>query len=163
MAKVGARGVGRPGSPMGLTRPVVMAAALALVDREGLEALSLRRLGAELGVEAMTVHYHAGGKEGLLDGVVEAVLAEVVVPPLVAGELWTDRLHAFACACRTALLGHPHALSLVAVRPWQERGPRLSEASVGNAAPWRPWSCYCLAHRAGPERLYRGPSFDGEL
>jgi AcrR family transcriptional regulator len=92
-----------------------------LVDRDGIEGLSLRRLGSDLGVEAMTVHYHTGGKEGLLDGVVEGVLGELEMPPAVPGMSWPDRLREFALAYRTALLRHPRALPLVATRPPRTR------------------------------------------
>jgi AcrR family transcriptional regulator len=56
-----------------LSRERVLASALALVDREGLSALSMRRLGAELGVEAMALYRYAPNKDALLDGLVEAL------------------------------------------------------------------------------------------
>src|SRR4051812_47064186 len=60
-----------------LSRERVLAAALALVDREGLSALSMRRLGAELGVEAMALYRYAASKDALLDGLVEALYLEL--------------------------------------------------------------------------------------
>ncbi|RST10312.1 TetR/AcrR family transcriptional regulator [Streptomyces sp. WAC05374] len=71
-----------------LSRELVLATALALVDREGLSALSMRRLAAELGVEAMALYRYAAGKDALLDGLVEAVFTEfldTVAEPPVAG------------------------------------------------------------------------------
>ncbi|NUU22067.1 MAG: TetR family transcriptional regulator [Streptomycetaceae bacterium] len=59
-----------------LSREAVLAAALDVVDREGLEALSMRRLAADLGVEPMALYHHASSKEGLLDGLVERVFDE---------------------------------------------------------------------------------------
>ncbi|MFJ4948215.1 TetR/AcrR family transcriptional regulator [Streptomyces sp. NPDC088760] len=60
-----------------LSRPVVLAAAVALVDREGPAVLTMRRLAAELGVEPMALYRYTVGKEGLLDGLVESFFAEV--------------------------------------------------------------------------------------
>ncbi|MFF9132678.1 MULTISPECIES: TetR/AcrR family transcriptional regulator [unclassified Streptomyces] len=60
-----------------LSRERVLATALELVDREGLSALSMRRLGAELGVEAMALYRYAEGKDALLDGLVEAMHLEL--------------------------------------------------------------------------------------
>ena len=58
-----------------LSREVLVATALEIADREGLEALSMRRLGAELGVDATAAYRHLPGKKDLLAGVVESVLA----------------------------------------------------------------------------------------
>lgn len=66
------------GQRAGLTRQAVLEAALRLVDQEGLKALSMRRLGAELGVEAMTLYHHVPNKTALLDGMIEQVVAEAV-------------------------------------------------------------------------------------
>src|SRR5262249_31540034 len=55
--------------------------ALRLIDADGLERLSMRRLGAELGVEGMAIYHHFGNKAELLDGVLELLLEELEVPP----------------------------------------------------------------------------------
>ena len=60
-----------------LTRQRVLDAAVRVVDGEGLGALTMRRLGRELGVEAMSLYRHVPSKEALLDGVVETVLGEL--------------------------------------------------------------------------------------
>ena len=60
-----------------LSRERVLATAVALVDSEGIQALTMRRLAAVLGVEAMSLYYHLPAKEALLDGVVETVLNEI--------------------------------------------------------------------------------------
>ena len=64
-----------PATP--LTRERIVATALELVDREGPAALSMRRLGAELGVDPMAVYYHVPNKAALLDAIVEAVMAKI--------------------------------------------------------------------------------------
>jgi AcrR family transcriptional regulator len=57
-----------------LSRDLVLETAISLVDHEGLGALSMRRLGQELGVEAMSLYHHVANKEALLDGMVDAVV-----------------------------------------------------------------------------------------
>ena len=61
-----------------LTRERVLRAAVALADERGIEALTMRNLGQELGVEAMSLYNHVANKEAILDGVVEVVIGEVV-------------------------------------------------------------------------------------
>ncbi len=75
-----------------LTRARVLEAAVDLADREGIDAVSMRRLGQELGVEAMSLYTHIRGKEDLLDGMVDAVVAEI--PIRVAGPDWRTTLRA---------------------------------------------------------------------
>ena len=98
-----------------LTRPRIVAAALALIDNEGLPALNMRRLGASLDVKAMALYKHFTGKEAMLDGIVEAVLA----PLAEAGDAddWREGFRETFVALRALLLAHPNALPLVASRP----------------------------------------------
>lgn len=98
-----------------LTRDRVLRAAVEVVDREGLEALSMRRLGQELGVEAMSLYRYVPSKADLLDGIHEAILAEVVVPR--GARDWRKTARGYARAFRSALVAHPNALSLFATRP----------------------------------------------
>ncbi|MFG1947070.1 TetR/AcrR family transcriptional regulator [Nonomuraea sp. NPDC048826] len=104
------------GQRAGLTRSAILEAALALADREGLKALSMRRLGAELGVEAMTLYHHVPGKDALLDGLVEQLLTRVA-PPVFESGSWRDGLRGYADALLAALLAHPHLIPLVVTRP----------------------------------------------
>jgi AcrR family transcriptional regulator len=101
----------------GLSRERVLRAALALVDREGLEAVSMRRVGEELGVEAMSLYNHVANKAAMLDGVLEAVLAEMAPSPAPAAAGWRGALLSRAVALRAALRAHPNALPLFATRP----------------------------------------------
>jgi len=118
-----------------LTRERIVQAALDIVDREGLEGLSMRRLGAELGVDASTIYYHVPNKSALYDLVMDAVLsamsetwyAETVAP--------RERALAGARAFRDALLAHPRALPLVAGRPLRtEVSLRPAELLLGTLA-----------------------------
>jgi TetR/AcrR family transcriptional regulator, tetracycline repressor protein len=99
----------------GLTRDEVLGAAVKLVDEEGLESLSMRRLGQALGVEAMSLYNHVKSKEDLLDGVHGAILGGVKPPPRRGP--WTARARALAHAVRDALRAHPRALVLFGTRP----------------------------------------------
>ncbi len=125
----------------GLSRERVLDAALDLVDREGVAALTMRKLGAELGVEAMTLYHHVGNKGELLDALVGRVVrrAAMGLPPGGAtpssaregraaaadsgagagagGGDWTGWARAFAVGLRAELLRHPGVLPLVATRP----------------------------------------------
>jgi AcrR family transcriptional regulator len=109
-----------------LSRERVLASALELVDREGLSALSMRRLGAELGVEAMALYRYAASKDALLDGLVEALYLELeerlrAEPEPEAADAtavpdWRAGLHRIARATYDACLAHPQAVPLLATR-----------------------------------------------
>lgn len=106
---------------MALTRDQVLGAAVALADAEGLEAVTMRRLAGALGVEAMSLYHHVRGKEALLDGVVEVVMAEVAA---AVAELelpqptrdWQGDLRATILAARDVLLRHPWVPGLMESR-----------------------------------------------
>ncbi|MGW5644998.1 TetR/AcrR family transcriptional regulator C-terminal domain-containing protein [Saccharopolyspora sp. NPDC003752] len=120
------------GQRAGLTRRAVLEAAMALADREGLKALSMRRLGAELDVEAMTLYHHVSSKDALLDGLVEQLLAEAVPPRIESGS-WQAGLRAYAHSLLAALLAHPNAIPLVVSRPAvTERNLRIMEDALGS-------------------------------
>lgn len=101
----------------GLTREAIVKEALRIVDSEGLKALSMRRLGAELEVDPMAVYYHIPNKSALLDALVEAVMDEIDVSIDDPSRSVEERLVAAAHAYREALLAHPNAISVVVVRP----------------------------------------------
>jgi len=97
-----------------LTPERVVAAALRLVDRDGVEALSMRRLGGALRVEAMSLYKHVPDKSALLDGMVARVLAEIV--PADPSTAWDARLRHVANEFRRVALAHPHVFPLLATR-----------------------------------------------
>ena len=95
-----------------------MRAALEIVDRDGLAALSMRRLGAGLGVDPMAIYYHLPNKAALYDAIVEAVMAEIDPgggPAPSAAPL--EQLRHMARSYRDALLAHPNAIPVAATRP----------------------------------------------
>jgi AcrR family transcriptional regulator len=96
-----------------MNREQVLRAAVALADEAGIEALSMRRLGQTLGVEAMSLYNHVPGKEALLDGMVDAVFAEIELP---AGQDWKKALRQRAVSMRAALARHRWAIGLMESR-----------------------------------------------
>ena len=90
-----------------LTRERILEAGVALADRSGLDNLSMRKLGQELGVDAMAIYRHIKGKDDLLDGVAEVVIGEIERPP--AGGNWIQDLRGIVMAARTVMLRHPWA------------------------------------------------------
>ena len=99
-----------------LTRQRVLEATLHLIDREGLEGFSMRKLGALLGVEAMSLYNHFDSKRALFDGVIELLILQAPYPEKPDAtpheELW-----AVAHAFRDILRAHPRVLPLVATTP----------------------------------------------
>ncbi|MET9518179.1 TetR family transcriptional regulator [Streptomyces sp. NPDC002994] len=119
-------GGGRRASDRGrygrLNRERVLATALEVVDRDGLSALSMRKLGAELGVEAMALYRYAPSKDALLDGLVEAFWQELhqelnQAPGTTTDPAqWRRELHRIALATHRVALRHPHVVPLLATR-----------------------------------------------
>jgi AcrR family transcriptional regulator len=97
-----------------LTRDRVLQAAVALADAEGPQALSMRRLGRSLGVEAMSLYNHVAGKDDLLDGIVQYVLGEMDVP--APGEEWREAIRKRARSAREVFARHPWAMGLLESR-----------------------------------------------
>jgi len=98
-----------------LTREAVLAAALALIDEDGLEALSMRRVGEALGVEAMSLYRYVPNKAALLDGVYERILGDM--RPRGKAKDWAAHVREQARALRAAFAEHPNAIALFASRP----------------------------------------------
>ena len=87
-----------------LTRERVLRAALKLADQGGLDALSMRKLGQDLGVEAMALYYHFANKDEVIDGIVDIVFAEIHLP--IAGAPWKGEMRRRAISVRDTLLRH---------------------------------------------------------
>ncbi|WP_084700789.1 TetR/AcrR family transcriptional regulator C-terminal domain-containing protein [Streptacidiphilus anmyonensis] len=98
-----------------LTRERMLACALEIVDRDGIEKLSMRGLARALGRDPMSLYRHAENKAALLDGVAETVLAELTVDP--ADPDWTAQLRSVAHQFRRIALTHPHVVPLLVTRP----------------------------------------------
>src|SRR5215203_4397100 len=157
-----------PGAGRGaLDRRRVLGAAIEFIDRQGLHALTMRRLGAHLGVEAMALYRYVPGRENLLDGVVESVIDELYGDPdviLAASHGWQDYLQRLAHGVRRIALAHPEVFPLIASRPpaapWVRpplRSLRLVESFLDTlhdggfsdqaaVAAYRAYSSFLLGH-----------------
>ena len=91
-----------------------MRAAIALADSSGIESLSMRKLGRDLGVEAMSLYNHVANKDDILDGIVDLVFGEIALPS--GGGDWKPAMRGRATSAHEALLRHPWAPSLMQSR-----------------------------------------------
>jgi len=97
-----------------LTRERVLLVAIARADQGGIDSLSMRKLGQELGVEAMAIYYYFANKDELLDGIVDLVYAEIELPPV--GSEWRPAMRQRAISVREALARHRWAIGLMESR-----------------------------------------------
>jgi AcrR family transcriptional regulator len=97
-----------------LTRDRVLQVAVELADRGGIEALSMRKLGQELGVDAMALYRHVRNKDDMLDGLVEVIVGQIDHPE--PGDGWKASLRAQAMAARSVMLQHPWARQVLEQR-----------------------------------------------
>lgn len=121
----------RPRTPI-LTKPGIRAAALALIDRHGLEKLSMRRLAQELDVQAASLYSHYPTKEALLTDVADEVTSGVDVSCLASGD-WREGLGAWARSYRAVLVAHPHLIPVIASGPGR-REEALRRADIIHGA-----------------------------
>ena len=152
----------RPAQP--LSRARVLEAALDLADAEGLKAVTMRMLAAELGVEAMSIYHHLPGKEGLLDGLVESLIAQIerelaeqqkagASPAPGATETgtvvpdWRDAVRRRCLTARDVMVRHPWGPALITSRPSIPPAAYLYYESLLAAMVGGGLS-YHLAHRA---------------
>ena len=99
----------RPRIP--LTRERVLNAAIAIADRDGIELLSMRRIGKELGVEAMSLYNHVANKEDILNGMVEVVMSEIELPSEAVG--WRQAMRRRSISAYRMLSQHGWASVLI--------------------------------------------------
>ncbi|MBI4261258.1 MAG: TetR/AcrR family transcriptional regulator [Actinobacteria bacterium] len=118
----GAPSEGRPP----LSRERIVTAALALADREGLDALTMRRLAADLGVAPMAPYTHVRSKEELLSAMFDAVIGSMDLPEGDGGD-WSEELRSLGRSFRRAMLAHPGAVPLCVNEP--PMGPRALRAA----------------------------------
>lgn len=114
------RGEAAPSRHRPLDRALILDAAVRFIDEQGLPGLTMRRLGEALGVEAMALYRYVAGKDELLDGVVDVLVAgmrtdvDVLERPR---DGWQDFVQRLAHGVRRVALSHPKAFPLVASRP----------------------------------------------
>ncbi|MFE0426934.1 TetR/AcrR family transcriptional regulator [Streptomyces sp. NPDC058953] len=132
----------RPRKPL-LSRDRIVAAAGALVDAEGLEAVSTRRLAAELGVSGPSLYNHFRTKDEILEAVADAVSAQVDLSMFDPGDTrdWRTALYDWGLSYRAALRAHPHIVPVLARGPGRRpAGLRVADAVFGAMvrAGWPP-------------------------
>jgi AcrR family transcriptional regulator len=88
---------------------------MRFADENGIDALSMRKLGDALGVEAMSLYNHVANKDDIIDGIVDLAMDEIELPP--AGEEWEAAIRRFALSARDTFVRHPWACKLVMSRP----------------------------------------------
>ncbi len=104
----------------GLSRRVIVDAAISYVDQYGMKDLTMRQLGGVLGVEAMAIYHHVNGREDLLESIVDHLVAGVRVPPrepIGPSDGWQAFLQHVAHGVRSVAVDHPNLFPLVAARP----------------------------------------------
>ncbi|MFE6130095.1 TetR/AcrR family transcriptional regulator C-terminal domain-containing protein [Streptomyces sp. NPDC056437] len=104
-----------------LSRERIIESALRIIDDEGVEALSMRRIAAALGVQAMSLYNHVGGKADVLDGVTEYITTDMHITRH-SRDSWEDGIRSVAHAFRRASLRHPRAGELVLTRQLNSPG-----------------------------------------
>jgi TetR/AcrR family transcriptional regulator, tetracycline repressor protein len=107
--------VGRRAGQPPLTRERILAAALRLIDHAGLEALSMRRLGAELDVDPMAIYYHLPDKEAVVRGVIAQVFDEMPLPATTGA--WHERVREWARTYHTLARAHPNLVLRIVSDP----------------------------------------------
>ncbi|WP_211265467.1 TetR/AcrR family transcriptional regulator [Actinacidiphila oryziradicis] len=130
----------RPRKPL-LSRERIVSAALALVDAEGLQSVSTRRLAAELGVSGPSLYNHFATKDEILDAVADTVVAQVDLSMFDGGPDWRAALLGWGRSYRAALTAHPHIVPFLAQGPGRRpAGLRMADAVFGGmtAAGWPP-------------------------
>lgn len=113
-----------------LTRDDVLRTATTLADAAGLDSLTMRKLGTELGVEAMSLYHHVANKDDLLDGMIDRVYSEIELP--TAEDDWRSAMRRRAVSTREVLGRHPWATALLDSR--STPGPatlRYHDATLG--------------------------------
>jgi AcrR family transcriptional regulator len=98
-----------------VTRDRAVQVAIRLADAGGLEFLSMRKLAQELGVEAMSLYYHVKNKDDLIDGMVDVVFGEIMLPS--PGDEWKTAMRERAESARAVLARHPWAIALMRSTP----------------------------------------------
>jgi AcrR family transcriptional regulator len=112
--------VARPKTPL-LSRRGIAEAALELIDLEGLEALTMRRLGRRLGVEGASLYHHVASRDDLLDEITAVIDEGIDVPSTDGHGDWRHALADFARSYRRAFARHPHVIAPIMRRPVRTR------------------------------------------
>jgi AcrR family transcriptional regulator len=105
-----------PERPIGLSRDSIVGAAIMIGDSDGLEAVSIRRVAAELGARPMSLYTYIASKDDLLALMANEIVAEVIVPGQLPGD-WREALRAIARRSHATFVAHPWVLAISGRRP----------------------------------------------
>ncbi|MFE0150818.1 TetR/AcrR family transcriptional regulator [Nonomuraea sp. NPDC059007] len=119
----------QPKKSPALTRELIVATAIRVLDAEGLEALSMRRLGAELGTAATAFYRHVASKDELIELVVDQIYAEIEIPESGDPADWRTPTLACAHSLRAAILRHPWSAQLFGAAGLSYLGPNTMETT----------------------------------
>jgi AcrR family transcriptional regulator len=117
----------RPWAYGELTVADVVASAMSLIERDGIEKLTMRRLAEELGMSSMVTYYYVPSKEALLDLVIDEVYGRIEVPGPEYGD-WKARLSRFFSDARVELYRYPGLIQVIHSRPMTASGKQLAAA-----------------------------------
>jgi len=113
-----------------LDRERIVAEAVALLDAEGLEHVTLRKLATRLGVQAPTLYWHIPNKAALITAIAEEILTPLPASAIDATERWQDWLIGFAVGLRRALLAHPDGARIISIAQMSRNMAALSELAM---------------------------------
>jgi AcrR family transcriptional regulator len=139
--------VARTSDGIPLSRERILTAAVAVADTAGLGEVTMRRVAAELGVEAMSLYHHVSGKEDLLDGVVTTLIGEITASAEQSDGDWREHVRRRCLGAREVMLRHPWAPALLSTRTTVPPAVYLHYEAL-LAAMVDGGLSYALAHRA---------------
>jgi AcrR family transcriptional regulator len=124
--------VARPTIPL-LSRELIVETALGIIDAGGVDALSMRRLAAKLGVRSPSIYHHFAGKDEILEAIVDRINGAIDLEG--AGPGWEEALTGYAYQLRDLLIEHPHVVEFLALRPvTKDAGLRIYEHLISTLA-----------------------------
>lgn len=100
-----------------LTKPEILVVALRIIDGEGVDALTMRRLARELGIEAMSLYHHFPNKDAILEGVIGMALMEEAPSAPLEPDSWRGPVSTAVLGFRRVLVKHPNVLPVMASHP----------------------------------------------
>ncbi|MCU7724828.1 TetR family transcriptional regulator [Actinoplanes sp. KI2] len=115
---------------MALDRARIVAEAVALLDADGLDSVTLRKLASRLGVQAPTLYWHIPNKAALITAIAEEILTPLPASAIGADERWQDWLIGFAGGLRRALLAHPDGARIISIAQMSRNMASLSELAM---------------------------------
>ena len=130
-----------------LNRDRIVDAARAIIDNEGIDGLSMRKLGARLKVEAMTLYHYFANKDALLDVLVERIVLEAATAPEARSGNWQERLRGFTRHFYATLVASPRVLPLLATHhPRSTAAMTEFAGAIGGLAEegFAPVEAYCI-------------------